>query len=298
MTFSQPKTPSDRYILVTGCSSGIGHCVAHGLAEHGYRVIATIRSANDTHSLIHNRIFPVIMDLNDPDSIEHGFIRALEISGGHIDALFSNAGYGQPGAVEDLSRAALRQQFETNVFGPLDLINRVLPVMRQQGYGRIIFNSSVLGMVSLPFRGAYNASKHAIESLADTLRNELYGTSIQVILIEPGPIKSRFRENAYAAFRRHIDAVNSPFQSYYTGVAQRLADAENANPFTLPPEAVLEKVLEAIESRRPKIRYYVTVPTWMFAVLRRCLPFRVMDLIIRQVAKSENRVQRDPHHPD
>ncbi|MBE9568220.1 MAG: SDR family NAD(P)-dependent oxidoreductase, partial [Proteobacteria bacterium] len=183
-------------------------------------------------------------------------------------------------AVEDLSRDNLKYQFETNVFGWLELTNLVIPVMRQQGYGRIIQNSSVLGFVAMPFRGAYNASKFAIEGLSDTLRLELKDSNIFVCLIEPGPITSRFRANAVQALEQHIDIENSVHRDKYLGVLARLKKKGPAAPFTLPPEAVLKRVVHALESKSPKIRYSVTFPTYLFAFLKRLLSHRQLDMIL------------------
>ena len=207
----------------------------------------------------------------------------LERTGGHLYALFNNGAYGQPGACEDLSREAIRRQFETNVFGWMELTNRVLPVMRAQGYGRIIQNSSVLGFAAMPMRGAYNASKFAIEGFSDTLRLELAGSGIHVSLIEPGPVESRFRANAYRAFQEHIAVEDSVHHERYRKMIERFQTSGPVQPFTLPPEAVLKRVLHALESRRPRIRYPVTVPTYLFAALKRVLSDRMLDSILRRV---------------
>jgi len=207
----------------------------------------------------------------------------LQRTGGTLYALFNNGAYGQAGAVEDLRRDVLRRQFETNLLGWHELTCRVLPVMRQQGYGRIIQNSSILGLIALPFRGAYNASKYALEGLSDTLRLELRDTDIHVSLIEPGPISSRFRANSFAAYQQNIDRDNSPFRDHYLAMEQRLTKEGPAVPFTLPPEAVLKRVIHALESRRPKPRYYVTFPTYLFGTLKRFLSTRFMDKLLTRV---------------
>jgi short-subunit dehydrogenase len=204
---------------------------------------------------------------------------------GELYALFNNGAFGLPGAVEDLSRDAIRAQFETNFFGWLELTNRVLPVMREQGYGRIIQNSSILGFVAMPFRGAYNATKFAIEGLSDTLRLELHGTDIHVSLVEPGPILSRFRANALVALQKYIDIEHSVHNERYRRVLQRLNKEGPAVPFTLPPEAVLKKVIHALESRKPRARYYVTFPTYLFGYLKRVLPTRTLDRLLRLAGK-------------
>jgi NAD(P)-dependent dehydrogenase (short-subunit alcohol dehydrogenase family) len=213
----------------------------------------------------------------------------LARTGGRLFALFNNGAYGQPGAVEDIPTDALRAQFETNLFGWHELTCRILPVMRAQGYGRIIQNSSLLGFVALKWRGAYTASKFALEGLSDTLRMELAGTGIHVSLIEPGPIESRFRENAYAAFKENIDVGASPHRDSYLRVEARLATEDKNQPFTLPGEAVLDKVVHALESRRPRPRYYVTVPTYALGFLRRVLSTRLLDLALRGASGGEHR---------
>ncbi|NOQ81678.1 MAG: SDR family NAD(P)-dependent oxidoreductase, partial [Methylophaga sp.] len=171
-------------ILITGCSSGIGFCAAKILHQRGYNVIATVRKLQDASPLQKLGISTTELDLTDSNSIYRTINFVLKHFDGQIDALFNNAAYGQPGAVEDLSRNVLRKQFETNVFGTQELTNLVIAQMRKQGHGRIIYNSSVLGIISMAYRGAYNSSKYAIEGLADTLRQELYGTDIHISLIE------------------------------------------------------------------------------------------------------------------
>lgn len=270
-------------ILITGCSSGIGRCVAAGLARRGYRVFASARRSEDVRSLEAAGLEGVQLDLADSRSIRQAVDEVLARSGGRLDALFNNGAYGQPGAVEDLSRDVLREQFETNLFGTVELTNLIIPLMRAQGYGRIIQNSSVLGLVALPFRGAYTASKYALEGITDTLRLELRGSGIHLCLIEPGPIESRFRANALAAYKRNIDVGHSHHRDKYLAMERRLAKQGAAVPFTLPPEAVLKKVIHALESRYPKVRYRVTVPTHLFAALKRLLPDYWMDRLLATV---------------
>lgn len=269
-----------RSILITGCSSGIGLCVARGLTDRGHRVVASVRQEKDLEIWPHADIPVVLLDLTDDQSIESGLNAALAHTDGSLDALFNNGAFGLPGAVEDLSREALRTQFETNLFGWQVLTNRVIPLMRARGFGRIIQNSSVLGIAALPFRGAYVASKFALEGLSDTLRLELSGTGIDVSLIEPGPITSRFRANAQAAFLRFIPIESSFHADAYRKQLERLNKPGPAAPFTLPPEAVLNRVIHALESRHPKARYPVTVPTYLFSILRRLLPSRWMDRVL------------------
>jgi len=272
-----------RNVIITGCSSGIGRCVAEGLKERGYRVFATARKKCDVDALIESGFESVQLDLSNSASIHSAFESILQKTGGEIYALFNNGAYGQPGAVEDLSRDVLRQQFEVNLFGSHELTNLVLPVMRRQGYGRIIHNSSLLGFVALKYRGAYNATKYALEGITDTLRLELMGSDIHISLIEPGPIESRFRKNALAAFVENISVENSPFKKAYKRLEERLRAEGPVVPFTLGPEAVLDKVLHALESKNPKPRYYVTFPSYLFGYLKRVLSARMMDKVLNKI---------------
>lgn len=276
-------------ILITGCSSGIGLEAVRILHLRGHHVLATVRNPDDQALLSAAGIDNVLCDLNHSESIIQAFESAVNLFNGQIDVLFNNAAYGQPGAVEDLTRQALRDQFETNVFGTQELTNLVIRHMRQQGTGRIIYNSSVLGFIALPYRGAYNASKHAIEGLADTLRLELHATDIKVSLIEPGPITSRFRQNAFAKYQQYIDKHNSYHHSIYEAMEKRLVTAGPTAPFTLPAEAVVNKLLHAIEADNPKIRYYVTFPTYLFGFLKRLLPNKALDWVLLRVSRGEQR---------
>ncbi|MGB1111417.1 MAG: SDR family NAD(P)-dependent oxidoreductase [Gammaproteobacteria bacterium] len=275
-------------ILITGCSTGIGRCVAEGLAARGYQVFATAREPEQIQELDRiEGIRGLYLDLRNSESIQTAVERVFEETGGELYALFNNGGYGQPGAVEDLRREVMREQFETLVFGWLELTNLVLPAMRRAGEGRIIQNSSVLGFVALPFRGAYNAAKFAIEGMSDTLRMELYGSGIHVSLVEPGPVISKFRTNAMKAFQKNITVEGSAFEAQYRGVLGRLQKEGPAAPGTLPPEAVLKKVIHALESPKPRARYYVTWPTYFFGYLKRVLPTRMMDKVLMAVSKGE-----------
>jgi NAD(P)-dependent dehydrogenase (short-subunit alcohol dehydrogenase family) len=283
MSSTMEKQDNPRAILITGSSSGIGLCVAQGLQQRGYRVFATARQPADVARLRETGLESLQLDLDSSESINNAVNEILARTNGHLFALFNNGAYGQPGAVEDLRRDVLRAQFETNLFGWHELTCRVLPVMRKQGYGRIIQNSSVLGLVALPFRGAYNASKFALEGLTDTLRLELFDTNIHISLIEPGPIESRFRANSFKAFLQNIDKSLSPFQQQYAAMESRLTKEGPAVPFTLPPEAVLKKIVHALESSRPRARYYVTFPTHLFGTLRRLISSRSLDWILRKI---------------
>lgn len=271
---------TQKSILITGCSSGIGLCVAEGLKQRGYRVFATARKAEDVEKLVDSGFEATQLDLDDSTSISSALDYVLDKTGGSLDALFNNGAYGLPGAVEDLSRDALRAQFETNVFGWIELSNKIIPVMRKQGHGRIIQNSSVLGFAAMPYRGAYNASKFAIEGFSDTLRQELVGSNIHISLVEPGPIISQFRANAFAAFQKFINPENSFHKQQYDSMIARLNKEGPAAPFTLGPEAVLKRVIHALESPKPRVRYYVTFPTYLFGYLKRFLSYRMMDKIL------------------
>jgi len=276
-------TTTPKTILITGCSTGIGHTTAVELKKRGHRVIATARKAEDVAHLAQSGFDALQLDLTDSASIHAAVDAVLALTDGKLDALFNNGAYGQPGAVEDLSRDALREQFETNFFGTHELTNLLIPIMRRQGYGRIIYNSSVLGLVAMTYRGAYNASKFALEGLADTLRLELHNSGVHVCLIEPGPILSNFRHNAMRQYSKHINAEASFHRHTYQAMAARLQKEGPAAPFTLPATAVAKKVAHALEAKRPKIRYYVTFPTYLFAYLKRLLPVAWLDVLLRQV---------------
>lgn len=270
-------------ILITGCSSGIGLCAANILQQRGYRVFATARKKEDVDKLKALGHESIQLDLDESASIQAAVTEILTRTNGTLDALFNNGAYGQAGAIEDISREALRQQFETNVFGWHELTNLVLPVMLKQGHGRIIQNSSVLGFVALKLRGAYTASKYAIEGLSDTLRQELIGTNIFISLVEPGPIESLFRANSFAAYKKNINKENSRFKQEYESTEKRLGKKGAAVPFTLPPEAVLKRIIHALESEKPKPRYYITTPTYLFGYLKRLLSTRLMDRILSKI---------------
>jgi len=274
---------SQKSILITGCSSGIGRCVAQGLKDRGYKVYATARKQQDVNELIKLGFSSVQLDLANSSSIKSAVLSILGETGGKLFALFNNAAYGQPGAVEDLSRNALRDQFEVNLFGTHELTSLIVPVMREQGEGRIIQNSSVLGFVALKYRGAYNSTKYALEGLSDTLRMELKETGIYISLIEPGPIVSNFRKNAYIAYKNYIIKEKSFYRDVYNEMENRFKLEGPVVPFTLHPDAVLKKVIHALESKRPNVRYYVTFPTYLFGYLKRVLPAREMDWLLEKI---------------
>ncbi len=269
-------------VLVTGCSSGIGYYCAKALAEKGYRVFATARKLEDVQRLQEEGLESFQLDLDDSQSIQNAVDEVLKRCDGKLYGLFNNGAFGQPGAVEDLSRQTLRAQFETNIFGTQELTNLVLPSMRACGAGRIIQNSSVLGFVSMRYRGAYNASKYALEGLSDTLRLELMGENIFVSLIEPGPIRSDFRKNALAKFLQNIDRGHSVHAKEYEQKLEALKSDADV-PFTLDSDAVFKDLIHALESKKPKARYRVTFPTKLFSVLKRVLSSNALDFILRKV---------------
>lgn len=272
-----------RTVLITGCSSGIGLDAARTLDRRGWRVLATCRAPADCDRLAAEGLESFPLDLADADGLAAAAAEALDRAGGRIDALVNNGAFAIPGATEDLPRAALRAIFETNVFGQLDLTNRLLPSMRAAGRGRVVMVSSVLGRVAAPWRGAYVASKFALEGLADTLRLELAGTGIAVVLIEPGPIATPFRRNAIPHFDRHIDWRSSPHRADYEARLIPRLHASDGRPdrFQLPASAVSARIVAALEAPRPRARYAVTAPAHAAGIMRRLFPDALLDRILR-----------------
>lgn len=272
-----------RVILITGCSSGIGAHCARALREDGWRVIASARKPADVAALQAHGFEALPLDYADPLSIAAFFDHAMELTGGRCDALFNNGGYGQVGALEDVPVEALRAQFEANFFGWHDLTRRVIPVMRAQGHGRIVQCSSILGLVPMRFRGAYNASKHALEGLSVTLALEMRGSGIHVSLIEPGAIATRFRANCLPHLHRHIDIDNSVHRNDYQAQLQRLEKEERADSGKLGPNAVYTVLRHALTARRPRYHYPVTRAAKIGVIARRLLPARLFyALLARQ----------------
>ncbi|VVC75287.1 Putative oxidoreductase SadH [Aquicella siphonis] len=270
-------------ILITGCSSGIGFHAAAFLKDRGYRVFATARKPEDVETLKAHGFDALQLDVNDSPSIRRALDHILDATDGTLYALFNNAGYLQAGAVEDLSRDAERAQFETNVFGPMELVRLTLPIMRRQGYGRIIQNSSILGVVAMPFYGAYNASKFALEGFSNTLRQELRGTPIHVSILNPGPITTHLRENAFQVYQRTLKhTVASPYQKTYKKMEQTYF-APQERKIAQHPEAVVKKLLHALESPRPRTRYYIGLPAHILAFLKRILPDSALDWVIYKI---------------
>lgn len=273
-------------ILITGCSSGIGLHAAQACHDAGWMVVASCRKEADCKIMRNQYGFASVrIDYEDEASITSGFAEALILADGTLDVLFNNGAYAIPALVEDLPTDALRAIFEANFFGWHTLSRLAIVQMRKQEHGRLIQNSSVLGFAPLKFRGAYNATKFALEGLTDTMRLELNRTNIHLILIEPGPIRTRIRENAYLQFQRWIKWQDTPSASWYEKVAIPRLAAIDPPPetFELMPDAVTKAVMHAATAKRPKLRYRVTVGTTIMMVLRRVLTSRAYDAIARRL---------------
>lgn len=271
-------------ILITGCSSGIGYMAAHALQQRGYQVIASCRKQQDVEKLTKEGLTCIQLDLADDESIKEGVQKALELTNNKLSALFNNGAYGQPGALEDLPTEALRLQLETNLFGWHTLTTALLPHFRNLGYGRIVQNSSILGFAAMKYRGAYNTSKFALEGWTDTLRLELLNTNIRISLLEPGPIETKFRANGLRAFKQWVNPKESVHSSDYEVQIARLSKETSKNQFVLPPESCLEPLIHALESSKPKLRYRITTPTKIAAVLKRLLPGSLLDKLLYKAA--------------
>jgi len=272
---------ASKSVLITGCSSGIGFDAAHGLRDAGWRVFATARKPQDVERLRDLGFESVVLDYADDDSISQAVAYVTNQTGGTLDAVFNNGAFACPGAVEDLPRGALREIYETNLFGVHELTRQVIHIMRAQGHGRIVNCSSVLGMVPLKWRGAYNSTKFALEGLTHTLRLEMRETGIDIILIQPGPVTSDIRKNSIPQFERWIDWKGSARASQYeTRLIPRLYTDSGPDTFELPASAVTKKLRHALESKRPKLNYYVTTPTYFMSVAKRVLPARALDWLL------------------
>lgn len=279
----------ERSVLVTGCSTGIGLATARFLRARGWRVWPTARKPADLERLRTEGFDPLELDVGDSDSVKRAIETILQRGDGRLGGLVNNAGYGQPGAVEDLTRDALRRQFEVNVFGLQELTNGFIPVFRRQGFGRIVNVGSVVGRIALPFMGAYSASKFALAALTSALRVELRGTGIAVSLIEPGPIATAFSQNAVRAGRERLRADGSAFASFYQEQLRReSAPDDQPGPFCRPPEDVARVIAHALESRRPRRRYPVTLPAHFGAFMARHAPEWVIDALL--AARSRRKV--------
>jgi NAD(P)-dependent dehydrogenase (short-subunit alcohol dehydrogenase family) len=274
----QPDHPPP-VILITGSSSGIGLDTARYFAQKGWHVIATCRKAADVKRMQKEGLSSFQLDYEDQASLDAVVPRLQKLTGGRIDVLFNNGAYAVPCLTEDLPTPALRQIFEANFFGWHDLTRQILPLMFAAGKGRIIHNSSVLGFAAMRARGAYNATKFALEGLTDTMRQEIAGTNIDLILVQPGPIRTRIRQNAHIQFKKWISWKDSRNPDFYTkGLIPRLS-AENPEKdlFELMPDAVTRAVWHAATARRPKLRYRITWATKIMAVAKRILSTRMMD---------------------
>ncbi|MFZ9659945.1 MAG: SDR family NAD(P)-dependent oxidoreductase [Arcobacteraceae bacterium] len=269
-------------ILITGCSTGIGHATAYYLKEKGYRVFATARTYEDVEKLKKDGFEAFVLDVRDHKNITEVLKNITNLTGGTLDILFNNAGFGQPGAVEDITTNILKEQFETNVFGLHEMMYQVLPIMKSQGSGKIINHSSVLGIISLRLRGAYNASKYAVEGLSDTLRLELKDTNtpISVTVLNTGPIKSEFRNNAKAKTIENIDIENSRFCDVYK---KSLSSAKSDVPFSLEPIDVAKIVESIILTKDVKPRYYITKATYILGLAKRILSTTLLDKILIKI---------------
>ncbi|MBF0383536.1 MAG: SDR family NAD(P)-dependent oxidoreductase [Magnetococcales bacterium] len=267
-------------VLVTGCSSGIGRCTIDILVARGFQVFATARKPEDVEHLISEGFQCLQLDVTNEASIENALEQVLIRTNGRLDALFNNAGFGLRGAVEDLPTQALRDQFETNFFGMHSLTSKVIPVMRSQGYGRIIQNSSLMGFVGLKYRGAYTASKYAMEGLSDVLRQELVGSGIHVSLIQTGPVLfTNYRKNSLPAFQDSVDIRSGVHVSEYKKLLKQNQSTRPMN-FSVPAEAIARRVVHALESPRPKVRYRVGFPVHLFAIIKHILPDAVLDYLL------------------
>ena len=273
-------------ILITGCSSGIGYQAAKQLRERNWRVFATCRQNKDCKRLNDEGFESFQLDYSDEKSIASAIAKISALNNGKLDVLFNNGAYALPGAVEDLSRAALRRIFETNFFGQIDLMNQALPLLRNTATGRVIFCSSVLGFTALPYRGAYNASKFAIEAITDTIRREKTGAEIKFILLEPGPIKTNIRQNSRVYFERDINWRKSKIRPIYENIIlpriyEEPAKKNLADYFELQPEAVVKSLIHAAESSKPKKRYFITLPTYFANLAKRLMSTTLQDFIFK-----------------
>ncbi|PRD53543.1 SDR family oxidoreductase [Phyllobacterium myrsinacearum] len=267
---------SSRTILITGCSSGIGAHCARALKADGWQVFATARRNEDIAALKADGLSAHYLDYREPDSIKALVDDVLAATGGTLDALYNNGAYALPGAVEDLPIEGLREQFDANFFGWHELTRHIVPVMRRQGHGRIVHCSSILGLVPMKWRGAYVASKFALEGLMLVQRMELEGSGIHVSLIEPGPIASRFTHNALQQIGKYIDVENSVHRADYQKQIARLSQGGTKSRSKLGPEAVYTVLKDALENPRPKPHYLVTRPAKFAVFARRFLSSRAL----------------------
>lgn len=270
-------------ILITGCSSGIGLETALLLHKSNIKVYATARDENDVKMLQNLGLNAYKLDVTKKEDISN-ILELILQNDKKLDAVFNNAGFGQPGAVEDISVEALKEQFETNFFGLHEVTIQVMKIFRKQNYGKLIQHSSVLGIIALKFRGAYNASKYAIEGLNDTLRQEVLNSNITISTINTGPVTSKFRENALKKFNKNIKIEGSFWEeTYKKELKARLETSEDKAPFNLPASSVAQVVLKIMNSKKPKPRYYVTKATYILGFFKRILSTSLMDRLLDKI---------------
>lgn len=265
-------------VLITGCSSGIGRATAERLAARGWPVYATARRIDDVAPLAGAGCTPLQLDVTDESSMRAA-VATIEQAHGAIGVLVNNAGYGQDGAIEAVPIDAVRRQFETNVFGLVRLTQLVLPGMRHRGSGRIINVSSMGGRLVLPGGGFYHATKFAVEAISDALRFEVRPFGVHVIVVQPGPIKTRFEETSIGTMTEPSDG--SPYAAFDAGVAERVRRTY-AGSMAAPPERVARVIERAITARRPRSRYPVTAAGRALMTARRVLPDQAFDALLRR----------------
>ena len=268
-------------VLITGCSSGIGRATAERLAGVGWKVYATARQVEAIAPLEERGCELLPLDVTDEDSMRSA-VDEVERREGAVGVLVNNAGYSQSGAVEAVPTEKVRRQFETNVFGLARMCQLVLPGMRRQGYGRIVNVSSMGGKLTFPGAGYYHASKHAVEALSDALRFEVASFGVRVAVIEPGLIRTSFAQAAVGSMDG--SGGEHPYAGFDEGVARATAENYDRGPISRlagEPEAVAEAIERAISARSPRSRYAVAPSAHLFMGLRRLLPDRAWDAILR-----------------
>ena len=278
----------EKTILITGCSSGIGLDAALTLKNRGWDVFATCRKVEDCMMLRKQGLKSFVLDLSNTKSIREALELVKHEANGKLDAVFNNGAFAIPGAIEDLPLAALREIFEVNFFGQVDVIKQCIPIMRSNNGGKIINCSSVLGFTGLPFRGAYVATKFALEGITDVLRRENIDPRIQFILIEPGPIKTKIRQNSQKHYEKWIKKKTSPFYNIYVSdLERRLYDDKSSDFFELEPSAVTKKLIKILETKNPRPRYYVTTPTYVASMINRIFSTKLQDLLLKYRKQSD-----------
>ena len=269
-------------VLVTGCSSGIGEATANYLRGEGWDVFPTARSEFDLEKLRSLGFEALSLDLCDSNSIKDCVSRLLRQCPAGIGAIVNNAGIAIPGAIEDLTREDLKMQFEVNVFGLHELTNRLIPTMRDQGWGRIVNISSIYGVLTAPMLGGYCASKYALEALSNAQRMALFGSGVGLSLVEPGPIVSCFRRNAYESLKNRVTAEHHFYTGYDKFLRRKLVDPQRKTRFMQSPQQVAKKVLHAITSDNPRQRYLVTLPAYAGYFMARILPGPAIDCVMKK----------------